>query len=78
MEYSSTRQDHVRWRSESMRGEIAAPASMGTFREFQGRDTARLGWHHDDKKTGEHLSIELHRAEAEQLHRLLGERLGMT
>lgn len=78
MKYSTARLDHVRWRSDSLSGEIAAPPSMGTFAEFQGRETARLGWHHDDKTRGDHLSIELDRAEAEQLHRLLGERLGLS
>lgn len=78
MKYSTTRLDHVRWRSDSLHGEIAVPPSMGTFTEFQGQDTARLGWHHHDKTSGEHLSIELDRTEAEELHRLLGERLGLT
>lgn len=77
MIYDVGQSDHIRWRSESLRGEITVQPSMGTFREFQGRNTAYLGWHHDDKSNGHHLTIELDRAEAEELYRLLGERLGL-
>lgn len=78
MRYSTVRFDHVRWRSDALRGEIAVPPSMGKFIEFMGKETAHLGWHFDDEKSGDHISIELDRSEAEQLYRLLGDRLGVV
>lgn len=78
MKYHATRLDHVRWRSETLNADISDTPGMGSFIAFQGRDTAILGWHSNDGKTGDGLSIELERSEAEALHRLLGERLGLT
>lgn len=78
MKYHATRLDHVRWRSETLECAISEPPGMSTFLAFQGHDTALLGWHSNDGKTGEGLSIEVERSEAEALHRLLGERLGLA
>lgn len=78
MKYYVVRQDHVRWRSESMEEEITSAPKMSTFIEFGGRVTALLGWDADDKSTGKSLNIKLERAEAEALYGLLGERLGLA